>query len=126
MSAKLRDLEETLPAIPADPPRPPCNLPKGRAAATLSARQEEVENIVIAAGKRLTRNAERQSQSVTGFAAASLYRLVGSRVDMAKYAKNPELEIMALQKTLSLLTWELGNTLEDIRLSEPTKQKDNK
>lgn len=121
MTAKLKNLDETLPTVPADPPRvrttatgnrPTTPRPNRRTAA-----EREMDSVIGDAARRLVKVADRQTKSVRGFATASLYRLTSSRLSLAQHAKDPEQEITDLQKALSLLIWELGNVLEDLELS---------
>lgn len=127
---KIRHLEDTLPKVPADTPRTRTGrtgVPPGTTKKLVA--QTPAEEIVEKAGLRLERTGQRiskGSKSVDAFAASSVYRLIGSRVDMAKYSRNPEHEIRNLQQTLSLLVWELGTVLEDIDLAENTEKKDTK
>lgn len=121
--AKVRNLDAELPAVPAEKPaakttpsrRPP------------SVKMSLAATIIDGAAERLHRTANRlnRSKDVKAFASAAFYRMLSGRLDIIKHGKDPLSELEDLQKTLSLLTWELGQIIEDIS-SGNTETKEQK
>ena len=121
MSAKIVNLDDKLPKVKPEvrrtpsstPPRPPAAATRSR----LPKHEPTMNELIIEdAVKRLENKAKRavRNKGVTNYNEANLTRAVAGRLDIAKYGRNPRREVEAMQKTLALLTWELGIVLEDM------------
>ncbi|WIC89126.1 hypothetical protein SEA_OTTAWA_80 [Arthrobacter phage Ottawa] len=135
MTATIRNLDETLPIIKPETRRLPATTPpKPRGTTTtpktksskVSHREPTMNELIIEdAVGRMERKAKKRGTTATEYSQAAIYSVVATRVDIAKYGRNPRREIEQMQKTLSMLTWELGVILEDIdSFGETTTKKE--
>lgn len=122
MTAKITDVDAKLPPVKPVTRRQPATKAPARPAALTTGRGKYdtereptmVQLVIDDAVKRLMKHTRKNRTGSAGFTENTLFRTVADRLDMTRYARNPEREVEQIRKSLSLLVWELGIVLEDI------------
>lgn len=118
--AAVENLDALLPEVKPEPveTRPRGSVRKGK----IIGAETEAHRIVRKARTRFEEKSRQQRKSQL-YGTASTYDFVHDRLHFALGSDDPAAAIARLQASLSLLTWELGQILDDITIAEKLEKK---
>lgn len=120
--AKVENLDAQLPEVEIEPAEPSKGKTRG---GKISGRPTPAHAAVNLTRIRMKHKSLQQRKAQL-YSTAATYDFVHDRLQFALGSDDPAAAVARLQQSLSLLTWELGETLKDIRAFETTDKEAKK